>query len=558
MLWEALSAARDLGRLQNIASILIRYGFGDAVRRMGMANALERAGQALHWKETEEFAHLEPPARVRRALEDLGPTFVKLGQILATRIDLFSPEWIREFEKLQDKVPALDFEDIRPQLEADIGGPIEDVFKSLDQAPLAAASIAQVYRAQLGDGSEVILKVRRPNIKATIETDLRLLQRLAKIVETESPDLKRFHPQEVVHQFTLSLRNELDLAAECRNAERISENFNENPEIVIPKVHWQWSGEQLNVQEFIDGIPGRNLKAVDEYGLDRKILAQRGARAVLKMILQDGFFHADPHPGNIYYLRDGRIAFIDFGMVGRLSEERRNQVVDLLRGLVERNSSNVVEILLDWAGDANINTQSLATDIDAFVDHYHGASLKQIKLSNMLAELTRLLRDHELSLPPDLTLLIKTFITLEGMGGQLDPDFDMVAEATPFLQRAMLTRYMPDVLIKRGWQSITNTIDVITGLPKDLRGLLRAIRRGTFKVNIEINRLEHFANRIDKSLGRLAMSSVIAALIIGSSIVMTVKGGPTIMGLPFLGFIGFSGAVIGAIWLLFSIWRSGK
>ncbi|RKZ93474.1 MAG: 2-polyprenylphenol 6-hydroxylase [Gammaproteobacteria bacterium] len=558
MLWEALSAARDLGRIQNIASILIRYGFGDAVRRMGMANALERAGQALHWKETEEFAHLEPPARVRRALEDLGPTFVKLGQILATRIDLFSPEWIREFEKLQDKVPALDFEDIRPQLEADIGGPIEDVFKSLDQAPLAAASIAQVYRAQLGDGSEVILKVRRPNIKATIETDLRLLQRLAKIVETESPDLKRFHPQEVVHQFTLSLRNELDLAAECRNAERISENFNENPEIVIPKVHWQWSGEQLNVQEFIDGIPGRNLKAVDEYGLDRKILAQRGARAVLKMILQDGFFHADPHPGNIYYLRDGRIAFIDFGMVGRLSEERRNQVVDLLRGLVERNSSNVVEILLDWAGDANINTQSLATDIDAFVDHYHGASLKQIKLSNMLAELTRLLRDHELSLPPDLTLLIKTFITLEGMGSQLDPDFDMVAEATPFLQRAMLTRYMPDVLIKRGWQSITNTIDVITGLPKDLRGLLRAIRRGTFKVNIEINRLEHFANRIDKSLGRLAMSSVIAALIIGSSIVMTVKGGPTIMGLPFLGFIGFSGAVIGAIWLLFSIWRSGK
>jgi ubiquinone biosynthesis protein len=215
----------------------------------------------------------------------------------------------------------------------------------------------------------------------------------------------------------------------------------------------------------------------------------------------------------------------------------------------------VVEVLLDWAGDIRINRQSLEIDIDVFVDHYHGASLQQIKLSKMLSELTTLLRDHALSLPSDLTLLIKTFVTLEGMGSQLDPDFDMVAEATPFLHRALLSRYMPDVMLKRGWQSITSTFDVVTGLPKDLRSLFRAIRRGTFKVNIDIERLDRFATRIDKALGRLAMSSVIAALIIGSSIVMTVQGGPTIMGLPFLGFIGFSGAVIGAVWLLFSIWR---
>lgn len=558
MLWEALGAARDLGRLHDISSILIRYGFGDIVQRMGMANALEHAGEILHWKQATDLAQLEPPARVRRALEEMGPTFIKLGQILATRMDLFSPEWIAEFEKLQDRVPPVSFDEIRQQMATVLDDIPEDIFKYINPEPLAAASMAQVHRAQLDDGTEVVIKVRRPGIRPIIEADLRLLQRLAKIMETEAPDLRRFRPEEVVRQFTLSLRRELDLASECRNAERIAANFQEHPEIVIPKVYWQWNGEQLNVQEFIDGIPGRDLQAVDKLGLDRKILARHGAQAVLKMILEDGFFHADPHPGNVFYLQDGRIAFIDFGMVGRLSEQRRNQVVDLLHGLVERDTDRVVEVLLDWSGDVQVDTQALTIEIDAFIDQYHGASLKQINLSKMLTELTTLLRDHELSLPPDLTLFIKSFITLEGMGRQLDPDFDMAAEARPFLRRAMLARYAPDVLAKRGWQSLVSTIDVFTGLPKDLRSMLRAIRKGTFRIHIDLEHLEHFADRIDQSLGRLAMSSVIAALIIGSSIVMTVQGGPTVMGLPIFGFLGFSGAVVGAIWLLFSIWRSGK
>ena len=558
MLWEAFSAARDLGRLHDIASILIRYGFGDMVRRLGMASALERAGKVLHWKEATELAQLEPPARVRRALEEMGPTFIKLGQILATRMDLFPPEWIAEFEKLQDRAPPVAFDEIRQQLELDLGGAPEEIFKELNPEPLAAASIAQVHRARLEDGTDVVVKVRRPGIRLTVEADLRLLQRLAKIVETEAPDLRRFRPQEVVRQFTLSLRRELDLAAECRNAERVAASFEVQPEIVIPRIYWQWSGERLNVQEYMDGIPGRAIGAADEAGLDRKILARRGAQAVLKMILDDGFFHADPHPGNVFYLSGERIAFIDFGMVGRLSEERRNQVVDLLQGLVERNAGRVVEVLLDWAGDVRVDTRALAIEIDAFVDQYHGVPLKQINLSAMIAELTTLLRDHELSLPPDLALLIKAFITLEGMGRQLDPDFDMVAEAAPFLHRAMLVRYTPEALAKRGWQGFAGTLDLLTGLPKDLRQILRTIKKGTFRVNVDVEHLDRFADRLNQSFSRLAMSSVIAALIIGSSIVMTVQGGPTFLGLPFFGLLGFAGAVAGGLWLLFSIWRSGK
>ena len=558
MLWETLSAARDLGRLHEITSILIRYGFGDIVRRLGMAGALERAGKVLRWKQASELARLEPPVRMRRVLEEMGPTFVKLGQILATRVDLFSPEWIAEFEKLQDQASAVAFEAICQQLEEDLGCAPQEVFAELSPERLAAASIAQVHRARLEDGTEVVIKVRRPGIRPKVEADLRLLGRLVEVTEAEAPDLRRFKLREVVRQFTLSMRRELDLAAECRNAERVARNFAQHPDIVIPKVYWPWCGERMNVQEYIDGIPGRDLEAVDEAGLDRKILAQRGAQAVLKMILEDGFFHADPHPGNIFYLPENRIAFIDFGMIGHLPEHRRNQVVNLLQALVEQDAQGVVEVLVDWAGDAPVDKESLILEIEGFVDQYHGVPLKDINLGGMLTELTALLRDHALNLPPDLALLIKAFITLEGMGRQLDPDFDMVTEAAPFLSRAVLARYAPDALAKRGWRAVAGTVDLLTGLPQDLRQLLRFARSGRFQLQIDVTRLKLFGNQLDRAASRMVVGNVTAALIIGSSIVMTVKGGPTLLGLPLFGLLGFVGAAVGGIWLLFSIWRSGK
>ena len=558
VLWETLNAARDMGRLHDIASILIRYGFSDIVRRMGMANALERAGKVLHWKEIDELARLEQPERVRRALEEMGPTFIKLGQILATRMDLFSPEWIAEFEKLQDRVPAVPFAEIHQQLQEDLGATPEEVFAELIPEPLAAASIAQVHRAHLQDGDEVIVKVRRPGIRPIVEADLRLLQRLAKIVEAESPEMSRLRPREVVRQFTLSLRRELDLAAECRNAERIASNFTAHPEIVIPKVYWEWTGERVNVQKAISGIPGRDLEAVNQAGLDRKILAQHGAQAVLKMILEDGFFHADPHPGNVFYLPENRIAFIDFGMVGRLSFDRRTQVVDLLHGLVETEVDSVVEILFDWTGGAEIDRDSLKLEIDGLIDQYHGAPLKELNISTMLSDLTTLLRDYHLALPPDLTLLIKALISLEGMGRQLDPEFDIVTEVSPFLRRAMLARYAPDALARRGWRAVTRGLDILTSLPQDLRQLLRSARSGKLQVHVDVTRLQRFGDQLDRAISRLTMGIVIAALIIGSSIVMTVEHGPVLLGLPLFGLLGFIGAAIGGIWLLISIWRSKR
>ncbi|MFQ6758064.1 MAG: ubiquinone biosynthesis protein UbiB [Deltaproteobacteria bacterium] len=558
VLWETLTAARDLGRLHDIASILVRYGFSDMVRRLGMASALERAGKMLHWQEAGELARLEPPARVRRALEEMGPTFIKLGQILATRMDLFSPEWIAEFEKLQDRAPSVPFVQIRQQLLEDLGTVPEEVFAELVPEPLAAASIAQVHSARLRGGENVIVKVRRPGIRPIVEADLRLLLRLAKIVEAESPEMFRFRPREVVRQFTLSLRRELDLAAECRNAERIAHNFSLHDEIVIPKVYWTWTGERMNVQETISGIPGRDLTAVGQAGLNRKILAQRGVQAVLKMILVDGFFHADPHQGNIFYLPENRIAIIDFGMVGRLSVDRRSQVVDLLHGMVEREADRVVEVLLDWAGEAKIDLDSLKLEIDGLVDQYHGVPLKELNISTILTDLTTLLRDYHLILPPDLTLLIKSLITLEGMGRQLDPEFDMVTEFSPFLRRALQARYAPDALVKRGWQAVVDGLDILTGLPQDLRQLLRSARSGRLQVHVDVTRLQDFGDQLDCATSRLTMGVVIAALIIGSAIVMTVERGPVLFGLPLFGLLGFISAAVAGIWLLISIRRSGR
>ena len=558
MLWEGLNAARDLGRLHDIASILIRYGFGDAVRRLGLSSILEKAGKVLHWKDAKQYARMEPPQRVCQALQDLGPTFVKLGQVLSTRIDLFPPEWIDEFSKLQDQVPPVPFEKLRIQLEEDLGAPADQVFSSFDTQTLAAASIAQVHRAQLVDGTDVILKIRRPGIRPTVEADLRLLARFAEMAEIEIEEMQHFQPRELVRQFSRSLHRELDLAGECRNAERISDNFKNDPDIVIPKVYWPWICERLNVQEYIEGIPGSDLKAVDEAGLDRKLLAKRGANAVLKMVLEDGFFHADPHPGNVFYLSEERIVFIDFGMVGRLSEQRRYQVLDLIYGLVERKVDVAVDVLLDWTSSTQTDIENLSNEVDAFIEQYHGIPLKQLSITSMLTDLMALLREHQLNLPPDLALLVKALITLEGMGQQLDPEFDMASEIHPFIRSTWLARYTPDALAKRGLQSVISTVNLLTSLPEDLRRLLTFARRGALQVKIDVTRLENFAERLDRAASRLTVGIVTASLIIGSSIVMTVKGGPMLLGLPLFGFLGFTGAFIGGIWLVLSIWRSGK
>ena len=559
MLLETISLVRDLPRLHEISSVLIRYGAGDMVRRLGVGTMLERAGRVLHWKQAVENQSLEPAVRFRHALEELGPTFIKLGQVLATRVDLFPPHWIAELEKLQSSAPALAFEEMLPQMRLALDGrdPLE-VFDNLNTTPRASASIAQVYDANLKDGTAVVIKVRRPGISTKIEADLRIMAHIARLVEAEFTESRRYQPRQVVQQFAKSMRRELDLAAEARNIQRFGEKFAEDETVFIPRVFWDYIGNTMNVQERIEGIPGNQLLQADAAGLDRVVLADRGANAVLRMILIHGHFHADPHPGNVFYLSGNRVALVDFGMTGMLTHDRRNQIADLLLAIISKDELSLLNVLMDWTGDSVVNEEKLASDVIEFIFNYSSVHLKDISFGQLLNELTAMIREHHLVLPSDLTLLFKTMITLEGLGRQLNPEFDMGEHAEPFVKEVLRLRYAPDAVLKRSVHNVKDIASIMTGLPRDLAKFFKELRRGRVRLDIDVKRLDNFGQQLDRSANRLTLGIMTAALIIGSSIVMTITVGPKMFGMPVLGFLGFIIAVFNSLWIILSIWRSGK
>lgn len=558
MLWETITVIRDLHRLHEIASIMIRYGGGDLVRLLGIAHALERAGRILHWQTTSEISRLDPAVRIRMALEELGPTFIKFGQLMATRVDMFPPAWIEEFEKLHQRVPPSDYVLVHAELTKALGRPPEEAFAEFDAEPMAAASIAQVHRAVLDDGTPVVVKVRRPGIEAKIEADLRILEHVAKLIESEMPDMRRYQPVRMVGEFRRSIMRELDMVREARNIDKFARNFGQDENVHIPKVYWDYTSQAVNVQEEIRGIKGVNRDMLRENGLDPLLLGSRGSDVVLKMILLDGYFHADPHPGNIIFMPGNRIGIIDFGMIGHLTERRRNEIVNLLHAIVYRDENGIQEVLLDWAGDAEIDEARLTHDLAELVFSYDDLKIKDVKIGALLQDITTVMRDNSLVLPADLTLLFKTIITLEGLGQQLNPDYHMVDQIQPFIEQVIADRYTPQALMARGRKGLREVASIIGGLPRDLSHLLREARRGRIKIDLDLKRLDHFGHQLDSASNRLTMGILTASLVIGSSIIMTVQGGPTLFGLPLFGLLGFLIAFVNSLWILFSIWRSGK
>jgi ubiquinone biosynthesis protein len=558
MLWETISVVRDLPRLHEIASVMIRYGWGDLVRVLGISGVLERAGRILHWHSSNEISQLDAPVRIRRALEELGPTFVKLGQLLATRVDMFPPHWIVEFEKLHSQVPAVPYEALHADLVAAIKGEPGEVFASFDPIPLAAASIAQVYCATLKDGTPVVVKIRRPGIENVIKADLRILEHVARLLDSEMPDSRRYDPIHIVAQFGRSLNRELDLAKEARNIDQFARHFADEPLVKIPRVFWAFSNSRVNVQEEIIGISGVAPDTLRAAGLDPKLLAARGADLVLRMVLEHGYFHADPHPGNMLFLPDNRIGMIDFGMVGMLTHVRRNQIVDLLHALTAKDEQALLQVLVDWSGDSVLDEDRLAYDVAELMQSYDDLQLKDVQVGALLNDITALMRENNLALPSDLTLLFKTLITLEGLGQQLDPEFHMIDHVTPFVERIIHQRFTPQALLARGRKSLRETLEVLADVPRDLRTLLRDMRRGRVKIDLDLKRLDSFGQQLDRASNRLTMGILTASLVVGSSIIMTVQGGPQLLGLPFFGLLGFLIAFFNSLWILFSIWRSGK
>jgi len=558
VLLETLTTARDLGRLHEIAAVLIRHGLGDTVRRLGLAGLLEQAGRALHWKGAEQLGR-EPEVRLREAFEALGPTFVKLGQVLAGRPDLLPPAWTEELSRLHEHATAVPIEEIRAQLVEDLGDEPEALFAAFDPEPLAAASIAQVHRATLRDGTAVVLKIRRPGIREVVEADLRLIARIAELAEAELPELRRFRPRGLVRRFSSSLRNELDLRLEAKNAVRLASNLAPDALLVVPRMFPVWTRERLCVMEYLEGPSlGDWVRAGKQDGASGPGLAARiaavGADAVLRSVLVDGCFHADPHPGNLILLADGRVGLIDFGMVGFLSATRRREFLDILQAVVTRDTDLAVSVLLGWT-DADVDTDLLAQDCAGFIDRYHGLPLSEFDTAELLGDLLSLVRENDLFLPSDVAMLLKVFLSLDGLGRLLDPNFVMAKHLEPFARAAWREQHSPLTVVRRGMRGFGALLQT---LPGDLKQLARQTRRGRVHLELDVEGLDRLTQRIDRSVSRLTVGLITAALIVGTAISLTVPGGPTVAGLPLFGFLGFTSSLAAGLWVLWSVLRSGR
>jgi len=558
VLLTALNTRRDLARLHEIASVLIRHGLGDLVRRLGLGRLLERAGRSLHSHGADGFTK-EPEVHLREALEELGPTFVKIGQLLAGRSDLLPPAWTEELSRLHERAAPVPYDELREQLVEDLGAEPDEVFRDFDPTPLAAASIAQVHRASLPSGEPVVLKIRRPGLRAKAEADLRLLARLAEQAEQHVPEVARFQPKNLVRELSRSLRAELDLRVEAGNAERLRAKLPDGSCIVIPRIHRQWSSERLCVMDYLDGPSvGRWLREREPGGHDQgerdpAQVAALGAEAMLRMVFVDGVYHADPHPGNVLLLADGKLGLVDFGLVGYLSEARRMEFLDLLLATASRRVDDMVDTLLSWSsGDVDVHL--LGQDCAAFIDRYHGLPLGRLDVGALLGDLTALMRENDLFLPTDVALLLKVFVTLEGLGRRLDPDFEMASYVEPFARDAWREHHSPSATVRRGAREVGT---MLATLPRDLHAFANRVRRGRIRVEVDMAHLDQFGSRLDRSANRVTVGLITAALIVGTAISLTLSGGPRVFDLPAFGLLAFMSSMAAGVWLLWSILRSG-
>ena len=549
---------RSIKRYRQIGRVLFKYGFDQVLEFLNLSHFVARGRRFLR-RDEQRLAQLSPAQRMRLALEELGPTFVKLGQLLSTRPDVIPKSYITEFAKLQDKVPSFSFEELLNQIRSELGGEIETFFSSVDVEPIAAASIAQVHRARLISGEDVVVKVRRPGIVDLVETDIDVLMGLAALAERHLPASDIYDPVGLVREFSRTIRREMDFSREGHTIEKIAENFAGDKTLYFPKVFWGTTAKGVLTLEYIDGIKVSSSATLESAGLDRGLIAKRGADAFLTMVLVHGFFHGDPHPGNVFILADNTICLLDYGMVGRLDDQMKDYLIDLLLAITKRDVDEVIT-LLSYSGDITeqINTRALKRDLSEFIDSYYEIPLKEIEVGRMLMDFIEIITTFHIKLQPDLMLLSKALVTIEGMGRELDPHFNMIEHLRPFIEKAVKERVTPRHLARDISEHFVSLVHLARNLPRDLKELLNRINRNKFKIDLEHRGLDLFIKELDKSINRLSSSLIIAALIVGSSIIMQIDKGPLLLGFPVFAFLGYTIAALIGLWWVIAILRSGR
>jgi ubiquinone biosynthesis protein len=553
-------AYRHLNRYRHILTVLFKYGFGDLVDILKIEQYLEIGLQMISRKRREQVEKLSRAERVRMVMEELGPTFVKLGQILSTRPDLISVEFIQELSKLQDNVPPFPYTEARQIIESELGRPLEDIFQHFEDTPLAAASIGQVHKAQLKDGEEVVVKVQRPGIRKTIEVDLEIMLHLASLMERHLEELQAHRPVRIVQEFARTLEKEIDYTIEASHIERFARQSMDDPTVYVPKVFRDTTTERVLTMEYIDGIKASEIDSIEREGLDRKIITARGADLILRQIFDYGFFHADPHPGNIFVLPDNVICYIDFGMMGSIDRQAREEFADFVYTVViQHDESMATQMLLKLTEyDEKPDVRVLERDLTDFIGQYLYVPLKDLQMEKLLQQILKMISRHRLQIPQNLFLMMKALATVEGIGLLLDPDFEMIKQTIPFIQRVKMARYHPKRMADDIIRSGVEFVQLMQEIPGETREILEQMKQGKIKMEFKHKGLEPMLSTYDQISNRIAFAIVIAALIIGSALIVLSKTPPFLFGISFIGIIGFLAAAVMGLWLLIAILKKGK
>jgi ubiquinone biosynthesis protein len=495
-------------RRRQIAGVLVRSGWGYLLEASGLEHltVLEPHLGAHH--------HATAPERLRLALEDLGPTFIKLGQVLSTRADLLGPEFRVELAKLQDDAPRLPSEVVREFVRTELGGEPDGVFATFDPEPLAAASIGQAHAAALPDGTEVVVKIRRPGAMEQVELDLEILMDGALHASRRSTQIADYDVVGIAEEFAQTLRAELDYLREGRNAEQFAANFAENADVQIPKVFWEHTTSRMITLERIRGIKVTDLAALDEAGIDRHDLAKHGTDVMAKMVFEDRFFHADPHPGNFFIEPGGRIGLIDFGMVGALDAELRDQLAELIVAFVRGNPDRLAGALLGLGtASAPVDRERLRDDLAELLARYSSRSPGNLDFGTVSGEVLEIVRRHRLRPPRDLVLLLKAFVMNEGMAEQLDPDFRLAEQLRPYVYRHLVAELSPDALARRARQAGVDLGELAVDFPEQLHRILELAASGGFELHLRTAELEALVSRAERLANRIAAAVLAAAVI---------------------------------------------
>ena len=545
---------RNLGRTSEIVTVLLNHGFGDLVDRIGLRNFWYRWRRLFSRKPAEPVRHLKLVERVRLTLESLGPTYIKFGQVMSTRPDLVPPGMLAELQRLQENVPPFSSEEAVERVERELGRPLAELFESFDRIPLAAGSLGQVHRAVTFDGIPVAVKVRRPGAVRNVERDLSLMHEIAVLIERNIAEARIFDPVGLVNHFARTIRRELNFAREGRTMDEFRRLFQQDATLYVPEVFWELTTEAVLTMGFIDGMRIDEVVQQVSIGFAPADVAANGARIFMKQAFEFGVFHGDPHPGNIRILRDGTICLLDYGMVGMLDERIREQLIDLLLAVSQKNVDAAVKLVLQLGEPhREIDRPLLQVDVRDFVVNYYGIELDRLNVGRMLSDFVGILSNHGIRCPGSLMLLIRALVTLEGIGRSLDPAFNLASHLLPFVERLVRARYHPSRLAERMWHESKQMLEFAHDIPRHINRTLRKLSEDDLRIQLEHRNLDHFILELERSSNRIAVGMVVAALIVASALILAGKVSSVWISVPM-----YVLSSLLAVWLIFGIFRSGR